>query len=374
MISMNASILCLSSGVRPRYLEDVLRASAMPDGSRLRFRYFEELVPIELREKLKTKDLVGADVLIAYLARYDPRAAPLAIPVRAAVLRDSKIIGRIVVLDLELSTIKVADDLQGFNDALRREANIPSWQGDSLVGTFCTEIQKALSYVKSKAEISDWQDLAGGLRAHRDFDGVPFFYFVTGLFAVGDDKPLRPNDGVWSLSASRTYELRLMSYIPNSDENGSIMLGDVDWLIAEAEGDMISFASTNRLAVDSPYDEKVLRFRTTPCSTIQHSLLSLQRVGRERKSRDDVPTRKESDHAAQVSWDAIWQFEIPLTISPRKWTLIWQGLLVGTLIAAQGLVPIWSKPHSENSVFLSVIAIVIGLLTGLVASFGLRKP
>lgn len=96
------ALLCLSSGIRPRYREDVLRAVSMPKGSRLRFRYLAELVPDELRTQLSKNVLSGAEVVIAYLARYDASVQPTAVPVRGAKLCSSKVAGQMVLLDFEL--------------------------------------------------------------------------------------------------------------------------------------------------------------------------------------------------------------------------------------------------------------------------------
>ena len=366
-MAVATTLLCLSSGIRPRYREDVLRASAMPRGSLLRFRYEEDLVPSHLRQKLKANALVGQSVLIAYLARYDGLAVPSAVPIRAAKLRASKVEGQIVILDFELEGIRVADNLEAFNEAVQKEANFPRWE-KKLVGSFCMEVDKALAYLKPRAEIEEWRELVTTLKSHKDFDDIPFFYLVTGIYALGEENAIQPQIGVWTVKGSQSYEVRLFQFVPGSDEKGSIKVGDVDWLIAENNDKNVVFLSTSRLAIDSPYDEKTLRFRTVFSSTTQHALISFQRI-----SKEESLQREDSKKPPKLA-DAVWQFEMPFVISPRRSTLIWQGAVVGALLAAQGLVPIWSNAQIIDKALPSVIAVAIGLLTGLVASFGLRKP
>ena len=361
------ALLCLSSGIRPRYREDVLRAASMPKGSRLRFRYLAELVPDELRAKLSANVLIGSDVVIAYLARYDASVPPTAVPIRGAKLWSSKVAGQIVLLDFELEEFRVAENVQAFNNALRVEADFPRWEGNVLQGAFCNRIHKTLAYVQPGSGVDRWQDLVGTLRRHRDFDDIPFFYYVTGVYSPNGKEPLIPEQGCWGLKANETYEIRLIQSIPGSDEKGSIKIGDVDWLVAQAEDENVSFLSTNRLAIDSPYDEKIVRLRTATSSLTRHSLVAFQRISPQRDKESGA-------EGASTVEDAVWQFEMPLVISPRRWTLMWQGLLVGALLAAQALVPIWSNSQLADKGLVSIIAVVIGLLTGVVASFGLRKP
>ncbi len=49
------TLLCLSSGIRPRYLQDVLRVISKPNGSQLRFRYSENPIPTDLRDIVLTQ-------------------------------------------------------------------------------------------------------------------------------------------------------------------------------------------------------------------------------------------------------------------------------------------------------------------------------
>jgi hypothetical protein len=247
------------------------------------------------------------------------------------------------------------------------EADFPRWEGKALVGAFCNSINKALAYVQAGSGVDRWQELVTTLRRHKDFDDIPFFYYVTGAYSPNRSEPLIPKQGCWGLKANETYEIRLIQSIPGSDEKVSIKLGDVDWLVAQAEDENVSFLSTNRLAIDSPYDEKIVRLRTVTSSLTKHSLVAFHRVSPQRGKENRA-------EGASTLQDAVWQFEMPLVISPRRWTLIWQGLLVGALLAAQALVPIWSNSQLTNKGLLSIIAVVIGLLTGAVASFGLRKP
>jgi hypothetical protein len=352
----------------------------MPVGCRLRFRYDEKIVPAELRESFRENRCDTQDVLIAYLARYDKTVAPTAVPLRAAKLLGSKVIGRIVVLDFELREFKIADDLRAFNQALISEANTPKWEGGQLVGMFCNSINKALSYVKQKVEITDWQDLVSELHKFDDFKSISFFYFVEGIFQVGTNNLINASKGTWPLRANSTYEIRIVHYSPDSKDEGSIRLKDVDFLLADSEDEHIAFVSTTRLAVDSPYDEKILRFRTKSCTSHVDSLITFFRLpldaSFQREAEETKPVtggKNLSDRGASFS-DSVFEFDMSLRISPRVWTLTWQGLLVGAFLGFQGLVPILWNPQITDKPIRSFAAIGLGLVAGVIASFGLRRP
>ena len=60
-------ILLLSSGQRPRYRDDIIRALALPTGARLQFRYNKMYVAQAFVDEKKRKSLVNREVLIGYL-------------------------------------------------------------------------------------------------------------------------------------------------------------------------------------------------------------------------------------------------------------------------------------------------------------------
>ena len=138
------------------------------------------------------------------------------------------------------------------------------------------------------------------------------------------------------------------------------MIKNIPWLLAECADQEISFISNKNLAIDSRYDEKILRVRTGNITSKTDSMISLFRC---------TP----SDCAPKIE-DSILDFDLRFHIEPRLWNVIWQGVLIGLLVACQGLVPIFSNTAITEKLVPSILVISLGLLTGIAASFGLKKP
>jgi hypothetical protein len=125
----------------------------------------------------------------------------------------------------------------------------------------------------------------------------------------------------------------------------------------DADDKAITFVSTKSLAVDSDYDVKTVRIRTAMTTVPMDARVSFSR-------RLQGATKTE---------DGTWDIDLRARLKPRWWTLIWQGLLGGLLVAAQGLVLTFNNKNIENQGTVAILVTVAGLLAGLLASFGLRK-
>ena len=163
-------LLCLSSGITPRYREDVLRAVFMPCGSHLRFRYECELIPNDLLELIKSSELKEKEVCISYLDRSNKNILPEIVPCRKAELLASNILGDFCVLDFKLGNFFFAEDIVKFNSDIRSSIkNLPSWEGESLQGSFCFKVDAFNSTLMNSRNIEYWQKIIRRLKSHSDF-------------------------------------------------------------------------------------------------------------------------------------------------------------------------------------------------------------
>lgn len=95
--------ICLSSGARPRYRQDIIRAIAMPRGSRLQFRYRLELVAERVKQRIKDRTYKNTKALIAYLDQQDRTKVPELIPCRFGRIVHAQIHGSTTSLVFVLS-------------------------------------------------------------------------------------------------------------------------------------------------------------------------------------------------------------------------------------------------------------------------------
>jgi hypothetical protein len=357
-------LLCLSSGFTPRYREDVLRAISMPSGARLRFRYELTLIPESLKPLIAEDRLKGMEVCVAYLDRTDSDHPPELVPCRAATMLRTYTPADFCVLEFELEEFWFARDVHAFNREIHSSAgNLPAWNKGQLTGHFCHQVNIIpLSLVRSSS-VFDWQGIVKLLKKHADFSSEPFFYHVTGVFPANGNKRIRPTDGRSRLRASNTYEIRLVQFSPG-ETNDARAVREVHWLLAEGDDQALSFITNRRLAIDSGYDEKIIRFRTLDTSTKHDAVVGLSR---------DIQT----GGVAQPQ-ESIFDFDMLLQIVPRWWTTLWRGLVIGALIAMQGLVALRAKGQTTGGTAgdysADLLVVILGLLTGVAASFGLRKP
>lgn len=93
-------LLLLSSGSRPRYLEDVVRALALLDGGHIQFRYENKLVASGVRAHLGERGLVGHTCYLAYLDNRTAGKKPEIVPLREAEVLEASERGSSIILRL----------------------------------------------------------------------------------------------------------------------------------------------------------------------------------------------------------------------------------------------------------------------------------
>jgi hypothetical protein len=352
-------LLCLSSAAMPRYKQDILRALAMPAGARLQFRYNLRWVAQALHERIRSNSLKGHEACIAYIDQGQKEKTPDIAPVRAATIVSTEVQGDFCVVEFEMAGFAFARDLEAFNKQLRTlSGNLPNWLNGSVKGHYFEEIDRKTLALELKANTGDWQGICKALVAYADFQTQKFFYRLEGVRDVASDQETECKDGALLLRAGDLYDLQLLHYSPKKLEFPEPFKNEsLNWLVTDADDKAITFVSTKSLAVDSDYDVKTVRIRTAMTTVPMDARVSFSR-------RLQGATKTE---------DGTWDFDLRARLKPRWWTLIWQGLLGGLLVAAQGLVLTFNNKNIENQGTVAILVTVAGLLAGLLASFGLRK-
>ncbi len=346
-------LICLSSGYRKRYLEDVVRAMAMPAGSSLQFRYEENLISEETRDAL----LTNQTICIAYLdCNSAPTADPQIIPCRFATLKNPRRLGNIHILPLVLGDFAEVADLKLLNTELRQAAsNLPVRTGSGVSGSFVVNTSVPLTHLKRvknaarEEELGAWQKQVQELKQREDFKDTLFYYFYD-IIRCHDGQRIPPVEEVYALDSEEEYAGKIFHY-GYEPTAGSKYTG----LLISTVGDSLSLISNPRIQIDCPYDLKEVRFRTCATKKQTNAIISLYRVADEDGSLEAKSGNLEFDLCFRI--DQNWLVDGVF------------AMVIGGLLATPSLVPIYNNSQIVDKPLVMALAISFGCLAGLIARF-----
>jgi hypothetical protein len=383
--------ISLSSGATPRYAKNIFHALAQPAGSRLQFRYDESIVGNSANQAFEQGHALGQKCLLAYLDLADPAQRditqfPEIVPCRYGLLESVEHAGTTFVLIFVLTDFAYAKSLPDFNTELRTATSntMPFWKGAALDGQFCSLVKDELNQVINTTSLTDWEQIVSQIAPRFDFRDRSSFYTVKGLYQLGATRSQGKNraistiartevsvrDGLYDLDPGHEYELQLYQFYPVSGppiqaqpgSTGSLSRFTNDTSIdVESSNDALTFTTGKSLAIDSPYDVKIFRFRTSKPRTDQVSLLSLMlRV----------------NHG-----DPNLDFDLPIKIEGATFSTIWAGAGLGFLLALPHIIEAL-KPEAPKvgetsarhaDLFIILLYVVIYVSAGILAAFGIGK-
>jgi len=359
-------LVLLSSGLRRRYRDDVLRVLAMPRGARLRFRYGQEHVDSVVRPELSKDSLSGASLLLCYLNVTDPTAIPNVVPCRFATLISSRQIGRYVTCKLSLGGFASHQQLAEFQSMMTERQAFPKWHaaesgGRDLKGSWVHAVTSSRLFAVETDEDLAWQAVVSTLAESPDFASERYFYRLEEIRDLRRNRTVQPFCGVYNLRGSTMYEISVLHFDPSDEPRPKPNGNAPPWILVKCEGPGLNPVSGAALAIDSPYDEKKVRFETTSSVSPQRGLLRFLKHGEQ--EHDPDPSK------------AVPDFEIEVGVAGDHGSVFWRGLLLGGLLSAQQLFAISKTAQPEDiTATLVMISIVLSLITGWVALLNLRKP
>jgi hypothetical protein len=356
------TLLCVGSGLTPRYKLNTLQALAMPLGARIQFRYIARLIPDGLKKKLDGNAFKGATVLLGYVdctaaaRRPDNRCDIL--PYRYAELVSSRKVGSVYILQLEVGDFAISSDLEAFQRNLT--GDVPEWGVDNkLKGAWCNELPTDFKEVRPTTSLADWEVIVKQIRQREDFSKVAYFCTIEGLFERTTGKRLVLSNGEYVLRSNKDYELRIFHFDPDSDAHTGYK--QTRWLRLSVIGPWLRFPTNPLLAIDSPYDVKSIHLISGSTARQQYSSLVL---------KDEATTAANNTINSEQSLEMY----LPVRIKGTVWQTSLYGLVVGTLLASQQLLVLFSQPVITNPIRITIATMVLGLGTGFVVAFGLSKP
>ncbi len=347
-------LICLSSGARPRYRQDIIRAIAMPNGASLQFRYDSKWIAPKIREMIEKGEEADNSVLIAYIDQTNQTKIPELVPCRFAKLAKATSHGTTVSLTLILANFAYAEDLSAFNTEMQLASagTLPKWtESKSITGSYWLEIGEEPKNIVSSLTLEPWENIVAQLAGRADFGSETCFYVVDGFYNMVSKAQILHTAGFYDLSPDEEYEIRLYHFHPKEPAGES-------WLRVDTANELLKVTSNPLLSIDSRYDMKHVVLKTGRPSKQENIVLSLYRA-----------------KGGQPESPVVLDFDLQCRIKGTFWTTLGYGAILGTLLAGPQIVAALSNPNlpPTNVVTMCIVSSILGMGAGIFAAFGLKK-
>lgn len=374
-------IVLLSSDVRPRYSDDIIRILALPRGGQLQLRYGAPLIAADVQGRVPREQLAGEAALVCFVANANAPIPFALIPVRFVKIIRAEKVGTSYIF-----TVAADAFVTGLTDAdIRATAShtdqqrLPAPPGTSptagdifaFSGTRAWRDHKSLS-------LNTFEATAEHLAAHTTFNATrSAFFTVVRISEVRArswfgtwPQPLKVDQGAFDLRAGKRYEceiycLRLyeppkaVAIKPNSGFVVTTIVSTSPKLSlgAEVNDNWVQFGSAKRSIIDSRYDVKRFLFEAEPNVIRRVSGIRLFLT----EGVDESPT----DHQQDITLPLIFRGSI-------FWAVV-RAILIGIATAGPSMIAINAAGKLNAGAVAAVIA--LGALAGAAAIFpSIRKP
>ena len=323
----------------------------MPKGSSLQFRYDLRWVTQIIRDRLSDGRGDNTPCLIAYCDQKDESKQPELIPCRFATLSSATVHGSTVSLVLTLDEFAYSEDLTAFNTEMRSASAgvVPVRQDGSLSGKYWFEIGEEIKTAIKSLDLAEWEKIVTQIAGRPDFTDESTFYTVEGIHRVGPNGLVSMRNGAYPLAPGQEYEIRLYQFHPTKEPAGSM-------LRLETACQLLKFTTNQNLILDSRYDLKRVRIRTSSPPFRETAILTI--------------LRKDTRQAGPCM-----DFDLRIEIKGAFWKTLGYGSVLGLLLGTPPVVSAFSNPSlpAPNVAVITVTSVVVGVFTGIFAAFGLTK-
>ena len=255
-------LFCLSSGASARYLEDVIRALAMPQGTHLQFRYAKSWLDESTVAKIETRTICGEKAIISYIDQSKPGVTPRIVPCRLAVVRDVNILGHSFCIDLEVTKFAFAKNIESFQQEIRKVdgGNLPHWDEEAgepkLYGKWFLELSDHFCDFSETDNLKEWENIVKELGKSEDFENknLDLFFHVVGIGRI--DQPgnrVALHDGYYPIRSNTEYQILIYQFQPGR-------VPENKWLKLTTSERRIGLSSNPLVIIDSRYDLKSIHF------------------------------------------------------------------------------------------------------------------
>jgi hypothetical protein len=341
-----STILLLSSAMRPRYREDILRCIAAPVDAVIQFRYQKKWIACSSPECL-----TGKEGLVCFIGDATTGPQPLT-PVRYVKIEHVSIHGTTVSLQLRAADFALANTsafTEGVNKIAagfhprRIDQSPPEGKWVFPVGLEDITIERSTS-------LTIWEKLVQELSGEPEFTDEKLFWTVVGIEPIANLSSDYREMKRWPTALKRgsTSSLVVYHYSPSGDPQERSY-------ITVSGGGSVNSLSSSQVPVDSRYDLKRWRFSSLA-----------------------------TGYGPEAGWIAInaptgWGLELPLTTDRAYLRAGGLGLLIGLFLGLPGAaaafrdLPSIADERFMPASILAGISLIGGILAGLAAVFGIRK-
>jgi hypothetical protein len=364
--------ICLSSGSRHRYRQDILRAIAMPEKSHLQFRYGRDLVSPEIVDAFEKNKLGEPECLIAFVDQSEPQLPPVIVPCRTGKIIDVQQHGSTYTLTIEVGRFAHAADLPTFNNGIRNmlDKRLPYWgetKGERPKGFYWLSLSGTGQPLVENSALTTWEAIVSQLAERREFAEESLFFNIYSIERVGRKDVAGFTAGKLKLLPGREYELKLYHFHPSKTAAGKLRF---------TLSPNTSPESGSEAILDSRYDLKRLRVKTSLVPRAEGGMISIYHsVDTSPGGSGDASTKAGTEKRAH-SMDE-WQFDIPLSISGAFARTILLAVLVGTVISAPQIVAflrLATALSGPEAIGYSLLFFIAATAAAVIAAFGFRKP
>lgn len=351
--------ILLASGARERYLDEVVRVLAIPSGAQINFRYKKKWLTGSVNSNMKK--LIGANCLIGHISFHN--SSSKITPLRYGKIADYKISGDFIVINFVAeSYTKVTDNNEFQKELVRYADNIP--QDPNGTGFF-TYYNNSLPIkgVSIKDDNSYWEDTVKTLSKCDDFKKRAYnFFIVEGIFKSKNKKVIS-KDKFFTLNSGCCYEIVISFF--NSVYNECRSSLNIE------SSSCVKFISSNICVFDTEYDTREIKIISNNHATQTYGYLHFDSASSICNSAEHTKTFAGID------------FDLPIKVKGNTLYNITTAFVFGAAIffasmKTNSVLPndtslfsaaFWTKFLSDN--WWRMLA---SLLSGIVASFGIKKP
>lgn len=271
-------IFC-SSGAHPLFLENVVRALALPSGEVIKFRYEAAIVSGAFQKLSQpsvpsdTAPVLGDIAYLCYLDNREKSKPPKVYPVRDATIQSVTILGSTFIIELCLECFIHWPVDANLDEMLVERALdplphwIPNGSGNSeeneAGGCWLAEAKSLPDILFRRYGVEDpsyleaFESAAKALWAGSDFsDGKRMFATITGIFDGRTKAPIQNE----AFGAGKTYDIHVYQFQPGDSTHNR--LEKFRFLVSSDNPDVTVVGSSER-HVEAPYDQVVFTFQVT---------------------------------------------------------------------------------------------------------------